>query len=43
MHDKCATGSQYAMLVRSNDAWSAYQWADGVTTQIEPIVPEARL
>jgi len=28
--------------VRSNDMWSAYQWDNGVTTQVEPIVTEAR-
>ena len=28
--------------VRSNDTWSAYQWSNGVTTQVEPIVTEAR-
>ena len=28
--------------VRSNDTWSAYQWSNGVTTQVEPIVSEAR-
>ena len=36
-------GASMLCYVRSNDAWSAYQWANGVTTQIEPIVPEARL
>jgi len=29
--------------VRSNDTWSAYQWDNGVTTQIEPIVSGERL
>jgi len=28
--------------VWSNDAWSAYQWDNGVTVQIEPIVSGAR-
>ena len=26
--------------VRSNDTWSAYQWSNGGTVQIEPIVSE---
>jgi hypothetical protein len=28
--------------VRVNGAWSAYQWDNGATTQIEPMVSEAR-
>jgi len=35
-------GASMLCYVRSNDAWSAYQWDNGVTTQIEPIVSEAR-
>jgi len=36
-------GASMLCYVRSNDAWSAYQWDNGVTTQIEPIVSEERL
>ena len=35
-------GASMLCYVRSNGAWSAYQWDNGVTTQIEPIVSEAR-
>ena len=35
-------GASMLCYVLSNGAWSAYQWNNGVTTQIEPIVSEAR-
>jgi hypothetical protein len=35
-------GASMLCYVRSNGAWSAYQWSNGVTVQIEPIVSEAR-
>ena len=35
-------GASMLCYVLSNGAWSAYQWSNGVTTQIEPIVSEAR-
>ena len=35
-------GASMLCYVLSNDTWSAYQWDNGVTTQIEPIVSEAR-
>ena len=35
-------GASMLCYVRSNDTWSAYQWDNGVTVQIEPIVSEAR-
>jgi len=35
-------GASMLCYVRSNDTWSAYQWDNGVTTQVEPIVSEAR-
>jgi hypothetical protein len=33
-------GASMLCYVRSNDTWSAYQWSNGVITQIEPIVTE---
>jgi predicted transcriptional regulator len=33
-------GASMLCYVLSNGAWSAYQWSNGVTTQIEPIVSE---
>ena len=35
-------GASMLCYVWSNDAWSAYQWDNGVTVQIEPIVSGAR-
>jgi len=35
-------GASMLCYVRSNDMWSAYQWSNGVITQIEPIVTEER-
>jgi len=35
-------GASMLCYVLSNGAWSACQWDNGVTTQIEPIVSEAR-
>ena len=34
-------GASMLCYVRSNNTWSAYEWNNGVTTQIEPIVSEA--
>ena len=33
-------GASMLCYVRSNDTWSAYQWSNGATTQIESIVSE---
>ena len=35
-------GANMLCYVLLNGAWSAYQWDNGVTTQIEPVVTEAR-
>ena len=35
-------GASMLCYVRANGHWNAYQWDNGVTTQIEPIVSEAR-
>jgi hypothetical protein len=34
-------GASMLCYVRSNDTWSAYEWNNGATMQIEPIVTEA--